>query len=145
MVVGHGAILGLQADLALVGNRFYWVVTISLVAQLVALPFSAFLIVKVPPRTLLPAMLLGWGIAQTCTSAAHSFGGLMAARAALGIFEAGCLPLFAIMTGAWYRRAEQPLRIAAWYGTNGLATVIAPLLTYGFGEIQSPQLAPWRM
>ncbi|KAG6364278.1 hypothetical protein INS49_005877 [Diaporthe citri] len=36
MVVGHGAILGLQADLALMGNRFYWVVTIALIAQLTA-------------------------------------------------------------------------------------------------------------
>lgn len=145
MVVGHGAILGLQTDLDLMGNHFYWVVTIAVIAQLVALPFCAFLIVKFPPRTLLPAMILGWGIAQTCTSAAHSFGGLMVARAVLGLFEAGCLPLFAIITGTWYRRAEQPLRIAAWYGTTGLATVIASLLSYGFGNIQSPRLAPWRM
>lgn len=145
MVVGHSAVLGLQVDPALVGNRFYWVATVALIAQLAWLPFSSFLVVKVPPRILLPVMVLGWGITQACTSAAHSFGGLMAARAVLGIFEAGCLPLFAIVTGAWYRRAEQPLRIAAWYGTNGLATVIAPLLSYGFGNIQSPHLAPWRM
>lgn len=143
--MGHSAILGLQAEMNLTGNRFYWVVSIMLIAQLVSLPLSSFLIVKLPPRILLPAMTLGWGIAQTCTSAAHSFGGLVAARAIVGIFEAGCLPLFAIMTGTWYRRAEQPLRIAAWYGTIGLATVIGPLLSYGFGKLESPRLAPWRM
>ena len=143
--MGHSAILGLQADLAVVGNRFYWVVTIALVSQLASLPFLSFLIVRVSPRLLLSVMLFGWGIVQACTSAANSFGGLLAARAVLGIFEAGCLPLFAMVTGAWYRRAEQPLRIAAWYGTNGLATVIASLLSYGFGKIHSPHLAPWRM
>lgn len=145
MVVGHGAILGLQADLDLVGNRFYWVTTIALIAQVIWLPLSSFLVIKVPPRILLSVIVLGWGITQACTSAVYSFGGLMVARAVLGIFEAGCLPLFAIIIGTWYRRAEQPLRIAAWYGTNGLATIIAPLLSYGFGKIQSPHLAPWRM
>lgn len=143
--MGHSAVLGLQADLAVVGNRFYWVVTIVLVTQLAWLPFSSFFIVRASPRLLLSVMVLGWGVVQACTSAANSFGGLLAARAALGIFEAGCLPLFAMVTGAWYRRAEQPLRIAVWYGTNGLATVIAPLLSNAFGKIQSPRLAPWRM
>lgn len=143
--MGYSAGLGLEADLVLAGSQFYWVVTITLIAQLVSLPIFTFLVVKVPPKILLPVMVLGWGIAQACTSATYSFGGLMAARAVLGIFEAGCLPLLAIMTGAWYRRAEQPLRIAAWYGTTGLATAVAPLLLYGFGKIESPRLAPWRM
>lgn len=143
--MSHSEILGLQGDLAVVGNHFYWVVTIALVTQLASLPFLSFLIVRVSPRLLLSVMVVGWGVVQACTSAANSFGGLMAARAVLGIFEAGCLPLFAMVTGAWYRRAEQPLRIAAWYGTTGLATVIAPLLANGFGKIQSPHLAPWRM
>lgn len=145
MVVGYSEILGLDADLALMGGRSYWVDSIVLFAQVAWLPLSSFLIVKVSPRTLLPVMILGYGIAQACTSATQNFGGLMALRAMLGIFEAACLPLFAIMIGAWYRRAEQPLRIAAWYGTTGLATVIAPLLAYGFGKIEGPHLSPWRM
>ncbi|OAF60238.1 hypothetical protein VC83_03171 [Pseudogymnoascus destructans] len=27
-------------------------------------------------------------------------------------------PAFGVITGQWYRHAEQPVRIAAWYGTN---------------------------
>lgn len=145
MVVGHSTILGIDVDLALTGNRFYWVVTIVLISQVVWLPVFSFLVVKIPPRSLLPAMLVGYGIVQACTSATHNFGELMAVRAVLGISEAGFLPLFAIVTGAWYRRVEQPVRIAAWYGTNGLSTMIAPLLAYGFGKIGQPHLAPWRM
>lgn len=144
MVVGHSKILGFDTDLAFTGGRSYWVDSIVLFAQVAWLPVSSLLIVKFSPRTLLPAMILGYGIAQTCTAATQNFGGLMALRAMLGIFEAGCLPLFAIMIGTWYRRAEQPLRIAAWYGTTGLATVIAPLLAYGFGKIERPHLSPWR-
>lgn len=145
MVVGHSMVLGFDVDLGLTGNRFYWVVAVALISQVVWLPLSSFLIVKIPPRTLLLAMILGLGVVQACTSATHNFGELMAVRALLGIFEAGFLPLFAIMIGEWYRRVEQPMRIAAWYGTNGLATMIAPVLAYGFGKIGQPHLAPWRM
>lgn len=65
----------------------------------------------------------------------------MAVRGMLGLFEAGCLPLFSIITSTWYRRSEQPLRIAAWYGTNGLATIVGAALSYGLGKINSPVLA----
>lgn len=85
------------------------------------------------------------GIAQTAMAACHNFGGLMATRFFLGLFEAGCLPLFSIITSQWYRRAEQPLRVAAWYSTNGLATIIASALSYGLGHIPSNSLESWQM
>jgi MFS family permease len=69
----------------------------------------------------------------------------MAARFFLGLFEAGCLPLFSIITSHWYRRAEQPIRVAAWYGTNGLATIVAAALSYGLGHIKSDLLKEWQM
>jgi len=93
----------------------------------------------------MPSLLLGWGIAQAATPACHNFAGLLVDRFFLGLFEAGCLPLFSIITSQWYRRSEQPLRVAAWYGTNGLATIVAAVLSYGLGKINSPILAPWQM
>lgn len=144
-ILGYGALFGLQTDTNLVGNQYSLVGSIAPIAQLAWQPFSSILIVKVPPRILMPAMLLGWGIAQACTPAAHNFGGLMACRFILGLFEAGCLPLFSVITSQWYRRSEQPLRVAAWYGTNGLATIVAAALSYGLGHIDSPHLESWQM
>src|SRR5699024_7651552 len=119
--------------------------SISPIAQLAWQPFSSFLIVKVPHRILMPTLCLGWGIAQACMAAAHNFGSLLATRFFLGLFEAGCLPLFSIITSQWYRRAEQPIRVAAWYSTNGAATIIAAALSYGLGHIKSHLLLPWQM
>jgi hypothetical protein len=34
------------------------------------MPFSAYLIVKVPSRILMPALVFGWGASQTCMAAA---------------------------------------------------------------------------
>jgi MFS family permease len=144
-ILGYSAIFGLQEDLGLEGSQYSLIGSIAPVAQLAWQPFSSVLIVKVPPRILMPALLFGWGVAQACVPACRGFGGLLADRFFLGLFEAGCLPLFSVITAQWYRRAEQPLRVAAWYGTNGLATIVAAALSYGLGKIESPVLRAWQM
>ncbi|KKK19062.1 hypothetical protein ARAM_006079 [Aspergillus rambellii] len=144
-VLGYGATFGLKETTHLTGDQYSLVGSIAPIAQLAWQPFSSFLIVKVPHRILMPILVFGWGVAQACMAACHSFGGLMAARFFLGLFEAGCLPLFSIMTSQWYRRAEQPLRVAAWYSTNGLATVVAAALSYGLGHIKSSVLVEWQI
>lgn len=144
-VLAYGATYGLKEDTHLKGNEYSLVGSMAAIAQLAWQPFSSVLIVKVPHRILMPVLCLGWGIAQACMAGAHNFGGLMATRFFLGLFEAGCLPLFSIITSQWYRRAEQPVRIAAWYGTNGAATIVAAALSYGLGHIKSDLLKEWQM
>ncbi|KAK4446047.1 MFS general substrate transporter [Podospora aff. communis PSN243] len=144
-ILGYSAIFGLREDTNLTGNQYSWVGSIAPIAQLLWQPFSSILIVKVPHRILMPVLVFGWGLAQTLTPACQTFRGLLVNRFFLGIFEAGCLPLFSIITGQWYRRAEQPIRVAAWYGTNGLATIIAALLAYGLGSIRHGVLKTWQV
>ena len=144
-VLGYGATFGLQKDTGLKGNEYSLIGSIAPIAQLCWQPFSSYLIVRVPHKILMPVLCLGWGIAQTCMAACHNFGSLMAARFFLGLFEAGCLPLFGVITSQWYLRAEQPVRIAAWYGTNGLATIVAAGLSYGLAHIKSDVLQSWQM
>ena len=144
-VLGTGAVYDLAADAGLVGNQYSMLGTIAPIAQLAWQPFSAWLIVKVPHRILMPTLILGWGIAETCMAACNSFPGLLACRFSLGLFEAGCLPLFTIITGMWYRRVEQPNRVALWYSMNGISTIAASALSYGLGHIKSDVLHPWQM
>jgi MFS family permease len=115
------------------------------IAQLCCLPFTSYLMVKVPHRILMSVLVLGWGIAQTCMAASSNYGGLLATRFFLGLFEAACLPLFGVITSQWYRRSEQPLRVATWYGTNGLATMIGSALSFGLGHIPTETLKSWQM
>ncbi|KAL6902577.1 major facilitator superfamily domain-containing protein [Trichoderma evansii] len=144
-VLGYGATYGLKEDTNLSPGQYSLIGSIAPIAQLIWQPFSSVLIVKVPHRILMPALCLGWGIAQTAMAACHNFSGLMATRFFLGLFEGGCLPLFSVITSQWYRRAEQPMRVAAWYGTNGLATIFAAAVSYGLGHIQSPLLREWQI
>ncbi|RDA84981.1 hypothetical protein CP532_3868 [Ophiocordyceps camponoti-leonardi (nom. inval.)] len=144
-VLAYGATYGLKTDTGLKGNQYSLVSAAAPIAQLIWQPASSYLIVRVPHRLLMTGLVLGWGVAQSASAACRDFSGLMAARFFLGLFEAGCLPLFGIITSQWYRRAEQPLRIAAWYGTNGLATIFASVLSFGLGQIRSPILRPWQI
>jgi MFS family permease len=89
-------------------------------------------------------MVLGWGLAQVCVPACRSFEDLLANRFFLGLFEAGCLPLFSIMTSQWYRRSEQPMRVALWFGMNGVASMVAAVISYGLGHLGSGVLATWQ-
>lgn len=144
-VLGYGSIFGLQKDTGLHGNQYSMVGSIAPIAQLAFQPISAVLIVKVPHRILMPSLVLGWGIAQAAMAACHSYSGLLVTRFLLGMFEGSCLPLFSIITNQWYRRAEQPIRVAAWYGTNGLATIAAAALSYGLGHIKSESIHSWQI
>ncbi|RYP29613.1 hypothetical protein DL767_006665 [Monosporascus sp. MG133] len=144
-VLGYGATFGLLESTHLTGNQYSFLGSIAPIGQLAVQPFSSYLIVRVPPRILMPALCLGWGVAQTAMAACRTYGHLLAARFFLGLFEGGCLPLFSVITSHWFRRAEQPMRVAAWYSTNGLATVAASALSYGLGHIPSERLESWQI
>lgn len=143
-VLGYGAVWGLREDCHLTGNQYSLVSSIAPIAQMAWLPFSSWLMVRVPHRTLMTVLVVGWGTAQTCMAACNSYGGLIATRFLLGLFEAACLPLFSVITSQWWRRAEQPMRVACWYGTNGFATIIAAAVSYGLGQINGA-IASWRI
>ncbi|KAI1169873.1 major facilitator superfamily domain-containing protein [Nemania sp. FL0916] len=144
-VLGNAATFGLVEATGLTGSQYSFIGSIAPIAQLAWQPFSTFLIVRVPHRILMPTLVLGWGIASAAIPACHNFPSLLATRFFLGLFEGGCLPLFSVITSQWYRRAEQPLRVAAWYGTNGLATIAASALSYGLGHIESSVLESWQI
>ncbi|KAG5304326.1 MFS transporter [Histoplasma capsulatum G186AR] len=144
-VLGYGALFGLQESTGLTGNRYSLVGSIGPIAQLAWQPFSMFLIVKVPPRILMSTLVLGMGISQGAIAASYNYVGLLASCFFLGLFQAGCLPLFSIITSQWYRRVEQPLRVAAWYSTNGAATIVASAISFGLGHIPSERLQSWQI
>ncbi|WVQ70472.1 uncharacterized protein L199_008699 [Kwoniella botswanensis] len=144
-VFGYGNVYGMSTSLGLKGTDYSLASTMNNVAQAAWMPFSTYLIVKVPAKLLMPALIVGWGTAQACMAASHNLGGLAAARFFLGLFEAGCLPLFSVITAHWYRRSEQPIRVAAWYSTVGVGQIFAAIIAFGFGKVHSDKLESWRL
>lgn len=61
----------MSSDTHLVNNQYSLLGSVNAIVQLAWQPFSSYLIVKVPARYLMPAMVFGWGAAQACMAAAH--------------------------------------------------------------------------
>jgi hypothetical protein len=53
----------------------------------------------------------------------------------LGLTEATVNPAFVLIMSMWYTAAEQPLRLEAYYCTNGIATMFGGLVGYAVGNI----------
>lgn len=76
------------------------------------------------------------------TPACTSFAGIATNRFFLGVTEAVVNPAFVLMMSIWYTSPEQPLRLEAYYCTNGLATMFGGLIGYAVGHITTG-LAQW--
>jgi len=83
-----------------------------------------------------------WGIILITTPACSSFAGIAVNRFLLGSFEAVVNPAFILIMSIWYTAAEQPLRLEAYYCTNGIATMFGGLIGYAVGHITTG-LARW--
>ena len=86
-----------------------------------------------------------WGGILMCHAACTSIGGLIAARFFLGVGEASIAPGFALITGMFYKREEQPARQAAWFIGNSIATVIGGRVAYGIGFIHNNTGNNWQL
>lgn len=100
---------------------------------------------RLPLGKYLGAAVFVWGGVLMCHAACTSFSTLMAARFFLGVGEASIAPGFAMITGMFYKREEQPARQAAWFVGNSIATVIGGLVAYGIGLIQNPIVNSWQL
>ncbi|KAL2272500.1 hypothetical protein FJTKL_06532 [Diaporthe vaccinii] len=76
------------------------------------------------------------------TPACTSFAGIATNRFLLGFFEAAINPAFVLIMSFWYMCEEQPLRLEAYYCTNGIATMFGGLIGYAVGHITTG-IARW--
>lgn len=96
--------------------------------------------------------MVAWGICTTLMGLVHNFGGLLAARAALGIAEGGLFPgknllqvtfigLLLTVLGVtyyitlWYRRHECGFRMAIFFSAATAAGAFGGLLARGIVEL----------
>ncbi|EXJ73474.1 uncharacterized protein A1O5_03235 [Cladophialophora psammophila CBS 110553] len=145
LALSSATLLGLLRDLDLHGSQYSWCSAIFYFGYLTWSWPSSYLIVRFPTGKYIAMTVCLWGGVLMCHGAVHDFGGLMAARFFLGVGEAAVAPGFALITGMFYTRKEQPLRQGAWFAGNSLANIFGGLVAYGIGQIQTSSLADWRL
>lgn len=100
----------------------------------------AFLLTIFPNST---NLALAWGIILITTPACHSSAGIAVNRFLPGALKATVNPGLVLTMSMWYTSAEQPLRLEAYYCTNGVGAMFGGLIGYVVGHITT-SLARWK-
>ncbi|KAJ5102427.1 hypothetical protein NUU61_004649 [Penicillium alfredii] len=145
LALSQATLFDLREEMGLKDNQYNWASAIFYFGYFTWSWPSSYLIVRLPLGKYLSLAVFLWGGILMCHAACTSFSGLMVARFFLGIGEASIAPGFAIITGMFYKREEQPARQAAWFFGNSIASVVGGMVAYGIGEIHGSALSGWQL
>lgn len=103
------------------------------------------IIQRVPIGKYTGSVIFVWALLQMCTAATSSYGGILAVRFILGMFEAAIAPSAMNIVSMWYPRDEAPFRMCLVLGCNDLAAMVSSLLSYGVGHVTHASVHPWQL
>ncbi|KAL1869971.1 hypothetical protein VTK73DRAFT_2892 [Phialemonium thermophilum] len=138
---------GLQVDLGLTGSEYQTAVSIFYVGYILfQIPSNIWLNKIGKPALYLMTCMAIWGAISACSGAAQSYGGFLACRFLLGIFEAAFFPGCMYTLSTWYKREELGKRMAFFYCGSQLSGAFAGLISAGIVENMDGVrgLEPWR-
>jgi sugar phosphate permease len=123
--------LGLNvAEMGILLSAFSWAYAFA------QLP-SGILVDKIGPRRMLGSALFLWSLAQAAAGFVFSLGPFIAARMALGVFEAPTAPSQARIVADWFERAKRGLPMGISNTGSSFGNVIGPpvltLIMLGWG------------
>ncbi|QKX59085.1 uncharacterized protein TRUGW13939_06216 [Talaromyces rugulosus] len=146
--ISYASVMGLKTDLNLVGDNYQW---------LGSLFYFGYLGWEFPTSQLLQRMPLGkysaisiilWGFILACFAGVSNFGGAVAIRFFLGIFEAAVTPGFTLLTSQWWTKQEQGKRTGIWFSFNGVGQIVGGLIAYGIAvgtREHGSSIEPWKI
>ncbi|KAK0191764.1 major facilitator superfamily domain-containing protein [Armillaria mellea] len=129
--IGNARIASLQHDLQMTNKQYSIALTVTYVPYiLVELP-SNLLLRVIGPNYLLPTLLTIWGIVTILQGVVTSYGGLLACRFFLGLFEGGVFPGMLLYLTHFYPRALMTTRTATMFAFALLSGAFSGILAYG--------------
>jgi sugar phosphate permease len=100
---------------------------------------------KLTPHVWLSACILGFGVVMLAQGFVESFGGLLATRFFLGLFEAGIFPGSFYLISFWYKREEAQKRFTFYFCSVIFASAFGGLLATGIANMDGVRgLSNWR-
>ncbi|KAG8965751.1 hypothetical protein FRC03_000201 [Tulasnella sp. 419] len=117
---------------------FYW-------GYMAATLPMTWILQKFPLGRTLAVMVLLWGMIVLTTLSIHSYPAIVTQRVFLGAIESSVSPGFVLLTSAWYKKSEQPIRLGFWYSATGLFSIFSGVVNYGLGKAaEGSSLATWK-
>ncbi|KAF2710158.1 MFS general substrate transporter [Pleomassaria siparia CBS 279.74] len=139
--IANARIEGLEAGLNMPSNGYatcLWIFYIPFV--LVEVPSNMIMsLPRVRPNIFLGINMLILGVLSTCQGLTASYGGMLALRFLIGIFEATLPAGAAYLICEYYTRKEASLRFAMFFTFGVLGPCISGLLAYGIRNMNGIQ------
>lgn len=145
--IANARIEGLEKSLNMPSNGYntlLWVFFIPFV--LVEVPSNLLMgLPRVRPNIFLGVNMLLLGVVSFCQGLTDSYGGLIALRFLMGIFEATLPAGAAFLIVEYYTRKEAALRFACFFCFGVLGPAVSGLLAYGIRNMDGVQdMEGWR-
>ncbi|GAA5821794.1 hypothetical protein JCM10212_005332 [Sporobolomyces blumeae] len=133
--IGNARLNGLERDLGINSSQYNLALSCFFITYCFCeVPANLFL-KRCKPSYWLGGITIVWGIVMTLMGVVTSFGGLLAARLALGIAEAGLFPGVILYLSLWYPRHRSQSRVGFFFGSATIAGAFSGLLAYGIGHM----------
>ncbi|KAI0337405.1 MFS general substrate transporter [Trametopsis cervina] len=126
--IGNARLAGLQKDLEMSDYQYTIMLTITFIPYILAELPSNLWLTRTAPNIVLPAMTTLWGIAATLQGVVTSYGGLVACRFFIGLFEGGLSPGIMLYLTTFYPLEKLQLRISLFFVATSLAGAFSGLL-----------------
>ncbi|KAK4048922.1 hypothetical protein OIV83_004478 [Microbotryomycetes sp. JL201] len=131
--IGNARLAGLEADLGMSGNDYSIALSVFFITYCLCEVPANLMLKKLRPSLWLAMITVAWGIVMTLMGVVQNFGGLVGARLALGIAEAGLFPGVIFYLTLWYPRHLSQQRVALFFSAATIAGAFSGLLAYGIG------------
>ncbi|KAJ5773865.1 hypothetical protein N7457_008761 [Penicillium paradoxum] len=134
--IGNAKIAGMTEDLGLSGIQYNIALSLFFIPYvLLEVPSNIILKKFSRPSVYLGILIVSWGIIMTLTGVVQNFGGLVAARIFLGVFEAGFFPGAVYLCSFWYMPRQLATRLSWFYCASALSGAFSGLLAAGLTEM----------
>ncbi|KAM3076042.1 High-affinity nicotinic acid transporter [Clarireedia jacksonii] len=135
----------LAKDLDLKATEYNTALTIFFVPYVFFEIPSNILLKKLNPNIWLSSLMFLFGLASICQGLVQNYGGLLATRFFLGLFEAGMFPGCFYLIGMWYKRSEAQRRYSFFFSSTTLAGAFGGLLASAIGKMDGMRgYSGWR-
>jgi MFS family permease len=142
-LLNYAAAMGIKKNLE--GNEFANLSTIFYAAYIFGEPFVAVCLQRYRLSWTLGIFVCCWGVVVACHAACKTYAELMIVRTLLGIFESSSAVGLIVISGMYYSKSQQAVRMGIWSVMAGTGTIVGGLLSFGFQHIRTTEFASWQI
>ncbi|CAL1702171.1 unnamed protein product [Somion occarium] len=133
--IANATLFGLKEDLKLQGDQYNTALVIFFVPYIICEIPSNALLKRLKPHLWLSGCMFMFGLTTLLQGFTQNYGGLLATRFFLGVFESGMFPGCFYLLAMWYRREEAQKRYSFFFSSTTLAGAFGGLLASAIGKM----------